>query len=101
MRFDFVGDVPGDQVSLTPDADGKGYTASFASPRAFLELPITSGQTLLGDVEVHLNGQGQSGLQTTSRNYLFTPLTNEMTMARDVPTESRLYPEFWGTISIK
>ena len=101
VRFDFVGDVPGGQVSLTPDADGKGYTASFASPRAFLELPITSGQTLLGDVEVRLSGQGQSGLQTTSRNYLFTPLTNETTMTSDVPTESRLYPEFWGAISIK
>ena len=61
-------DLYAGQVSLTPDADGKGYTASFASPRSFLELPITSGQTLLGDVEVCLSGQGQSGLQTTSRN---------------------------------
>jgi len=100
-RFGFVGDVPGGRVTLTPDADGKGYTAAFAVPRAFLSLPLTPGTVLAADVEVRLSGQGQQGPQTASRNYLFTPLRSETSMTSDIPTESRLYPQGWGRAQVR
>ena len=101
VSFDFVGEVPGGQVALVPDADGAGYTATFAVPRAFLELDLKPGSTLSGDVEVRLSGQGQRGLQATSRNYLFTPQRSETSMTDDVPTESRLYPQYFGRVEVK
>ncbi len=98
-RFDFVGEIPGGKVSLVADPDGKGYTATFAVPLTFLDFPLTP--TLRGDVEVLLSGQGARGLQTTSRNWYFTPLTASTTMVDDVPTESWLYPQYWGKVSVK
>lgn len=100
-RFEFVGDVPGGKVTLTRDADGKGYTALFAVPRSFLEFDLKAGTFLVGDVEVRLSGAGPRGLQATSRNYLFTPLRSETTMTDDLPTESRLYPQYWSAVAVK
>ena len=99
--FEFVGAVPGGQVSLLPDAGGGGYTAAFAVPRSFLELTFAPGATLAADVEVLLSGQGALGLQALSRNSLFAPRRSETTMINDTPTEARLYPQFWGQAQVK
>jgi hypothetical protein len=98
-RFEFVGEVPGGKVSWTPE--GKGYTATFLVPRSFLEFDLKPGSALKGDIEVRLGGAGARGLQTTSRNYLFTPARPETTMTDDVPTEARLYPQYWGDVEVK
>ena len=98
-RFEFVGEVPGGKVILTPDATG--YTATFAVPRNFVELDLKPGAPLVGDIEVRLSGAGPRGLQAVSRNYLFTPLRTETTMTDDVPTEARLYPQYWGSVEVK
>lgn len=99
VRFEFVGEVPGGKVLWTPDANG--YTATFAVPRSFLEFDLKPGNALKGDVEVRLSGAGARGLQTTSRNYLFTPSRTETTMTDDVPTEARLYPQYWGEVKVR
>jgi hypothetical protein len=56
---------------------------------------------LAADVEVLLSGQGARGLQTVSRNYLFSARTAQTTMVDDLPTEARMYPEFWGTATVE
>lgn len=101
VSFDFVGEVPGGQVLTLPEFGGKGYTVWFAVPRSFLEFDLEPGASLSGDVEVRLSGQGQRGLQATSRNYLFTPQRSETSMTDDVPTESRLYPQYFGKVEVK
>lgn len=98
-KFDFVGEVPGGRVVLTPDATG--YTATMAIPRSFIDLEIAPGKTLRGDIEVRLSGNGQRGIQATSRNYLFTPANTQTSMTDDVPTEARLYPQFWGAVEVR
>ena len=99
--FDFVGDVPGGTAALTPDADGKGYTALLTGPKSFLEIPVTAGAGLKGDVEVLLSGIGQRGLQAVSRNWLYSGGHVETTMVDDIPTEAWLYPQYWGDIGVK
>lgn len=101
VAFEFVGEVPGGQARLVPDADGQGYTATFAVPRSFLEFDLTPGAKLRGDVELRLSGQGQRGLQAVERLYLFTPRTPATTMTDDLPTEARLYPSGWGRIEVR
>lgn len=98
-EFEFVGEVPGGQVTLVKTDDG--YMATFAVPRSFLEWELSPGMALRGDVEVRLSGAGQRGLQATSRNYLFTPAKSETTMVDDVPTEARMYPQYWGEVFVK
>ena len=100
-HFDFVGDVPGGKVTLTPDPDGRGYTALLAVPVGFLEFPIDAGTNLKGDVEILLSGSGSHGLQTASRNWLFSGGHVETTMTDDIPTEAGLYPQFWGPVAVK
>lgn len=99
VKFEFVGEVPNGRVILTPDATG--YTATMAIPRSFLELEIAPNAELAGDIEVRLSGNGPRGIQATSRNYLFTPANTQTSMTDDVPTEARLYPEFWGRVLVK
>jgi len=99
--FDFVGDIPGGKVTLTPDADGHGYTAWMTVPRSFLEFPIAPGAKLKGDVEVLLSGTGLRGLQTVSRNWLYSGGRSQTTMVDDIPTEAWLYPQYWGEINLK
>ncbi len=98
-NFEFVGEVPGGRAVIAPDA--KGYTATFAAPRSFLEFDFQPGTTLAGDIEVRLSGNGPRGVQATSRLYLFTPRRSETTMTDDVPTEARMYPGYWGKVEIK
>jgi hypothetical protein len=66
-----------------------------------VELDLKPGAKLAGDIEVRLSGAGPRGLQTVSRNYLFTPLRPETTMTDDVPTEARLYPKYWGSVEVQ
>lgn len=101
VDYEFAGEVPGGKVTLIPDADGHGYTANLAVPRSFLEISLQPGAVLAGDIEVLLSGQGARGLQVVSRNYLFTPHTSETTMTDDLPSEARMYPQYWGTIQVK
>ena len=101
VHFEFVGDVPGGRVQIVRDADSRGYTATFAVPRAFLEFDFAPGKTLQCDIEVRLSGAGARGLQVTERHYLFTPSRAETTMVDDVPSEARLYPQFWGQAEVK
>ncbi|HEY3329576.1 MAG TPA: hypothetical protein VGK19_06105 [Capsulimonadaceae bacterium] len=100
-HFDFVGDVPGGEVSLMPDADGKGYAVSFSVPRSFLDFAVTPGSNLRGDIEVLASGSGMRGLQAVQRNWLFSSGRSETTMTDDIPTESWLYPSYWGTINVR
>jgi hypothetical protein len=100
-KFDFVGGVPGGRATLTPDADGKGYTALLAVPRSFLEVALRPGATLAAEIEVLLSGPGARGLQTVSRNYLFSPRRTETTMTDDLPTEAWIYPQYWGTAMVR
>lgn len=101
VRFDFVGEVPGGKVILTPDPNGQGYTANFAVPRAFLETTLAPGTTLSADAEVLLSGQGALGVQTLGHSYIFAPANSQTTMINDLPTEARLYPQYWGTAEVK
>jgi hypothetical protein len=100
-RFDFVGDIPGGNVVLTADADGKGYTALMTVPRGFVEFPITSGTAVKGDVEVLLSGIKSQGLQSVSRNWLYSGGNVQTTMTDDIPTEAWLYPQYWGIVTVK
>ena len=99
--FDFVGDIPGGKVVLTPDADNKGYTAFMTIPRSFVEFPITPGATIKGDVEVLLSGVKSQGVQAVSRNWLYSGGKVQTTMIDDIPTEAWLYPQFWGDVQVK
>ena len=101
VHFDFAGEVPGAHLQLQPDSDAKGYTATFAVPRSFLELNLTPNTSLRGDLEVRLSGAGSRGLQAMDRRYFFTPARPETTMVDDVPTEARLYPQYWGAAQVK
>jgi len=96
-QFDFVGEIPGGTMTLVPDADG--YTAELTIPRKFIEVPLTG--TLAAEAEVMFSGQAARGLQTVNRHYLFSPLNSKTTMIDDVPTEARLYPQYWGTTEVK
>jgi len=100
-KFEFVGEVPQGQVVLTGDPDGQGYSALLAVPRAFLEVPLQTGTAVAADVEVLLSGQAARGLQTVSRHYLFSPRNEKTNMIDDVPTEARLYPQYWGVLEIQ
>ncbi|HEY3330450.1 MAG TPA: FlgD immunoglobulin-like domain containing protein [Capsulimonadaceae bacterium] len=100
-HFDYVGDITGGRVVFVTDKDGKGYTADVTIPRSSLGIDIVSGKSVKADIEVLLSGQGGRGLQATSRNYLFTPSRSETTMTDDIPTESWLYPQYWGIASVK
>jgi hypothetical protein len=100
-HFEFVGEIPGGQAVLTADSDGQGYTAIMAIPRSFVELSLAPGMPLKGDVEVLLSGQGSRGMQTITRNPLFASGHSETTMADDTPTESWLYPQYWGDASLR
>ena len=99
VAFEFVGEVPGGKVHVQKHATG--YTATFAVPRSFLEFELKPGVALRGDIEVRLSGAGQRGIQTISRNYLFTPSRTETSMVDDIPTEARLYPAYWGGVDTK
>lgn len=98
VNFEYVGEVPGGRVTLK-EIKG-GYLAMFAVPRTFLEFDLKPGDKLRGDIEIRLSGVGGRGLQATSRNYLFTPSRSETSMTDDIPTESRLYPAYWGEVEV-
>ena len=98
-KFEFVGEVAGGRVELAPDV--AGYTATMAIPRAFLEFDLAPNAQFKGDIEVRLSGNGPRGVQATSRNYLFTPANAQTSMTDDVPTEARLYPQFWGNVEVR
>lgn len=99
--FEYVGEVFGATVHLTPDGDGKGYTVIFSVPRSAIDFQFSAGEEIAAEVEVLLSGQGARGLQVMSRNYLFSPTNSQTSMVDDVVTESRLYPQYWGRAVVK
>lgn len=96
--FDYVGEIPHSQLSLKKTTDG--YQALFSVPLSFLDIDINSEAGIRGDIDLRFSGIGGRGLQAVSRNYLFTPDKSETTMTDDVPTEAKLYPEYWKKIEI-
>jgi len=72
-------------------------------PLGVLEgLSFASGETLKCEAEVLLSGFGQRGFQTLSRNHLFTPRSaTQAKMVDDIPSEARLYPQFWGVAVVE
>ena len=101
IHFAFVGYIPGGKVNIVRNADGKGYVAMLAVPRKFLAFPLKPGVALGADVEVNYSGYTNEGLQVVSRNYLFSPENSTTTMIDDIPTESRLNPQWWGKAVVK
>jgi hypothetical protein len=100
VEYAYVGEVPGSQIKLSAAPSGFGYEAVFSVPRRFLEVQLEPGTRLAAEFEVLRSGAGQRGIQTISRNYLFSPSTTQTTMVDDVPTEANIYPEFWGTAEV-
>jgi hypothetical protein len=99
--FQFLGEVPNGTAAVTPLPDNKGYTCLARIPLAFLELELKPGVKLAAEAEVLLSGQGPRGMETVSRNYLFSPTSPATTMVNDTPTEARLYPAGWGTLEVE
>ncbi len=101
VNFAFVGYIPGGKVSIVRNANGQGYVALLAVPRKFLGLPLKAGTKLRMDLEVNYSGYTNEGLQVVSRNYLYSPQNSITTMVDDIPTESRLNPQWWGQAVVK
>lgn len=97
--FEFVGEVTGGQ--LTMEKTATGYIVTFSVPISFLEFGWKKRADIRGDIDIRLSGMGQQGPQTVSRNYLFTPTSSATTMTSDVPTEAKLYPQYWRSIKIE
>jgi len=97
--FEYAGEVTGGQ--LTMEKTATGYIVTFAVPLSFLEFEWKKGADIRGDIDIRLSGMGQQGPQTISRNYLFTPTSSATTMTSDVPTEAKLYPQFWGKVTVE
>ena len=97
--FEFVGEVTGGQ--LTMEKTATGYIVTFSVPLSFLEFGWKKRADIRGDIDIRLSGMGQQGPQTVSRNYLFTPTSSATTMTSDVPTEAKLYPQYWRSIKIE
>jgi hypothetical protein len=54
------------------------------------------------EAEVLVSGSGQRGFQTLSRNHLYTPRdAGAPNMVDDIPSEARLYPQYWGEAVVK
>ena len=99
ILFDYVGEVTGGQLKI--EKAKNGYIAIFAVPLSFLDFDIKKGTSLRGDIDLRYSGNGQRGVQAVSRNYLYTPDNPQTTMTDDIPTEAKLYPEYWGQIIIE
>ncbi|WP_339715796.1 FlgD immunoglobulin-like domain containing protein [uncultured Kriegella sp.] len=99
VLFEYVGEVTGGEVKM--EKTSNGYEATFAVPLSFLEFNIWKESSLRGDIDLRYSGNGQRGVQAVSRNYLYTPDNPQTTMTDDIPTEARLYPQYWGPIVIE
>ena len=65
-------------------------------------MPWKPGNRIAFEAEVLLSGNGVRGLQTISRNHLFTPRSAvQAKMVDDIPSEARSYPEYFGTAVIR
>ena len=98
VTFEYVGEVTGGQLKM--EKTTTGYVATFAVPLSFLEFELMPRTTLRGDIDLRYSGNGQRGVQAVSRNYLFTPDNTRTTMTDDIPTEARLYPQYWSKVEV-
>ena len=100
-KFDFVGVIPGAQAKFQQQPEG--YVLELAIPRSALPgYELKPGAKLGFEAEVLLSGNGVRGLQAISRNHLFTPRSaGQAKMVDDIPSEARLYPQYWGSVTVK
>ncbi len=83
--FDFVGDVPGGKVSFSTDADGHGYTRCSRCPGASWNFSLAPERHFGETSRCCFPAPGARGLQTSSRNELFSGGHVETTMDRRHP----------------
>ena len=92
-KFEWVGEIPGASVSFSTVKDG--YKAVVRIPKDFFEFSLD--REFAVEAEILYSGEGARGMETVRRVYLYSPATSWTGMVNDTPTESRLYPEGWGT----
>jgi hypothetical protein len=92
-KFEWMGEIPGASVRFKVNKDG--YDAIIKIPRTFFEFSLQN--ELAAEAEILYSGEGARGIETTRRTYLYSPETPWTSMVNDTPTESRLYPESWGS----
>ncbi len=99
--FAFVGVLDGAEAKF--DRTPMGYTAQLRVPlEALAGLTFAPGDKLAFEAEVLCSGAGTRGLQTISRNHLYTSKGfSPAKMTDDIPTEAWLYPAQWGTALVK
>jgi hypothetical protein len=99
--FAFVGEVEGAEAKF--DATPSGYVAQLRIPlEALAGISFEAGGRLAFEAEVLCSGAGTRGLQTISRNHLYTSKGfSPAKMTDDIPAEAWLYPAQWGTMLVK
>ena len=96
--FDYVGPVEGAAVTAVKTADG--YIVAGQVPLAFFKpLAFAPGTELRFDADVL--GSDPSGRKTMTRTFWHAAGDSALTMTQDIPTESWLYPAYWGTMVVK
>lgn len=101
LNYEFAGIIP-DSKAVFKQGDG-GYTFEIAVPRRYLpDYELRDGGTVALEAEVLLSGNGIRGLQTLSRNHLFTPRSaGQAKMVDDIPSEARIYPQYMKEVKSK
>jgi hypothetical protein len=99
--FSFVGEL--EDAEATFHATPTGYVAQLRIPlEALAGLSLAPGATLAFEAEVLCSGAGTRGLQTISRNHLYTSKGfSPAKMTDDIPSEAWLYPDQWAAAVIK
>jgi hypothetical protein len=100
-EFAFVGEIEGAEAKL--DKTPTGYTGQLRIPiDALAGLSFSAGGHLAFEAEVLCSGAGTRGLQTISRNHLYTSKGfSPAKMTEDIPSEAWLYPDQWGEAAMK
>ena len=101
VKYEFAGILPGARALYRPTAGG--YVFELAVPRALLpDYEFRKGGKIALEAEVLLSGNGIRGLQTLSRNHLFTPRSaGQAKMVDDIPSEARIYPQYMQNAEIR
>ena len=101
VKYEFAGIIPDARAVFRPNSGG--YTIEIAVPRKALpDYEFKKGGRIALEAEVLLSGNGVRGLQTLSRNHLFTPRSaGQAKMVDDIPSEARIYPQYMKNAEIK
>ena len=79
-------------------AEKDSYIVEVAVPWAALGITPKSGLTLIGDVGVIYGNQG--GTKNAIR-YMWSDKSPEVSINNDIPSESRLHPNNWGSLTLE